>query len=242
MKAENKWDKEEDYIFLKKWIECNLKTDENLGIDKAIYEKLPKVIMQENKSELIDLSFINLSNLSFGKVWMGHYLSHANLSGSKFLRTHFHHAVAVDTDFSGSFFERAQFIPFFSPNSNFENCVFKDCLAFGSGGNPKDNYSYNNFDKKKKKNIKMSGCDFSKSNFKNSNFDNAEIEDSKFEGAIFLNENLKNSLFNNCSFSSLEYDGVNDFITNINFSCFDNVKFINCNFQGVNIKSIKFLL
>lgn len=67
MKAENKWDKEEDYIFLKKWIECNLKTDENLGIDKAIYEKLPKVIMQENKSELIDLSFINLSNLSFGK-------------------------------------------------------------------------------------------------------------------------------------------------------------------------------
>ena len=115
MKAENKWDKEEDYIFLKKWIECNLKTDENLGIDKAIYEKLPKVIMQENKSELIDLSFINLSNLSFGKVWMGHYLSHANLSGSKFLRTHFHHAVAVDTDFSGSFFERAQFIPFFSP-------------------------------------------------------------------------------------------------------------------------------
>lgn len=155
MKAENKWDKEEDYIFLKKWIECNLKTDENLGIDKAIYEKLPKVIMQENKSELIDLSFINLSNLSFGKVWMGHYLSHANLSGSKFLRTHFHHAVAVDTDFSGSFFERAQFIPFFSPNSNFENCVFKDCLAFGSGGNPKDNYSYNNFDNCNFKNIKI---------------------------------------------------------------------------------------
>ena len=57
MKAENKWDKEEDYIFLKKWIECNLKTDENLGIDKAIYEKLPKVIMQENKSELIDGEF-----------------------------------------------------------------------------------------------------------------------------------------------------------------------------------------
>ena len=80
MKAENKWDKEEDYIFLKKWIECNLKTDENLGIDKAIYEKLPKVIMQENKSELIDLSFINLSNLSFGKVWMGHYLSQCLLS------------------------------------------------------------------------------------------------------------------------------------------------------------------
>lgn len=240
MKIENKWDQIDDYIFLKKWIKCNLQTDENLGIDKAVYAKLPKLIMQEDKSELIDLSFIDLSNLSFGKLWMGHYLAHANLSYSKFFRTHFHHAVANNANFSGSFFERVQFIPFFSPNSNFENCFFKDCLAFGSGGNPKDSYSYNNFCGCNFKNIKMISCDFSKSNFQNSSFENAEIEDSKFEGAIFLNANLKNALFNNCSFSSLRYDGVNDFITNIDFSCFDNAKFINCNFQGVNIDNIDF--
>lgn len=242
MKTENKWNKEDDYVFLKKWIKSHLQGDENLGIDKAIYERLPKVIIQEDKSELIDLSFIDLRNLTFGKVWMGHYLSHANLSGSKFLRTHFHHAVAIDTNFSDSFFERVQFIPFFSPNSNFENCVFKNCLAFGSGGNPKDSYSYNNFDGCNFKNIEMSSCDFSKSNFQNANFENAEIVDSKFEGAIFLNAKLKNAKFKNCSFSNLEYDGMNDFITNINFLCFDNVKLIDCNFQGVNIKSIEFLL
>lgn len=236
MKIENKWDKEDDYVFLKKWIKSHLQGDENLGIDKALYEKLPKVITQEDKSELIDLSFIDLSNLSFGKVWMGHYLSHANLSCSKFLRTHFHHAVATDTNFSGSFFERVQFIPFFSPNSNFENCYFKDCLAFGNGGNPINSYSYNNFNSCNFKNTKIINCDFSKSNFKSSNFENAEIKDSKFEGAIFLNANLKNALFDNCSFSSLEYDGISDFITNLDFSCSDGVKFINCNFQGGNVK------
>ena len=64
MKAENKWDKEEDYIFLKKWIECNLKTDENLGIDKAIYEKLPKVIMQEKLILIFQALFLKERNLS----------------------------------------------------------------------------------------------------------------------------------------------------------------------------------
>lgn len=235
---ENKWDQVDSYIFLKNLIKCNLQTEENLGIDNDTYLKLPKVIMQEDKSELIDLSYIDLSSLNFGKVWMGHYLAHANLSYSNFFRTQFHHAIAINTNFTGSFLERVQFIPFFAPNSNFENCYFKDCLAFGNGGNPRNSGAYNNFNNCNFKNTKMIGCDFSKSSFQNSSFENAEIKDSRFEGAIFLNANLKNALFNNCSFSSLEYNGVNDFITNVDFSCSDGVKFINCDFKGINIDNI----
>ena len=51
MKAENKWDKEEDYIFLKKWIECNLKTDENLGIDKRNVSQSIK-LFDENRGTI----------------------------------------------------------------------------------------------------------------------------------------------------------------------------------------------
>ncbi len=228
----DKWLKQDFYILLMQLIKSNLRTDENLGVNKSNFNKLPKVQIQGFNSELLDLSTINLSNLEFGKVWMGHYLENSDFSYSKFYSTHFHNAVANFTNFKKALFNRVQFIPFYSPNSNYEECEFNNCLGFGVGGNPNSYYSYNDFTNCNFKGVIIKDSDFSKSNFTHSNFENASIQDSKFEGAIFFKSNFKNTIFKNCSFSSLIYDGASDFITNFKFSNLNGTKFINCKLDG----------
>lgn len=229
---DSKWEKLESYTFLKKLIKDNLQNDENLGINNENFQMLPKAPLLQDNAELIDLSYIDLSGLRFGKVWMGHYLDHANLSNSKFYRTHFHNAVANEVDFSDSIFEKVQFIPFIAKKSNFKNCYFKDCLAFGTGGNPKEIQSYNDFKSSKFINVKIINCDFSKSRFDEAIFENSEIKNSIFSGAIFLNTIFKNTVFKNCSFVSIFSVGGCDFITSFISSCIENAEFINCDFEG----------
>lgn len=231
MNFNEKWKLDNSYQFLQNLIRHNLQSDENLGINKENYHLLPKVWNKELNLELIDLSGIDLKKLSFKKVWMGHYLVYANLSGSKFYRTHFHDAIAHHANFSDSSFERVQFIPFFSSKANYSNCTFENCLGFGSGGDPKLYSSYNDFTYSNFENSIINNSDFSKSNFSNSDFHNSRISNSKFHGSIFFNSSFKNSIFENCSFRGLIYNNANDLITNFRSVKFYNAKFINCDFE-----------